>query len=179
MQAAVNTEVNGARAAGAFIWGFRGQRQEGGYYWHKEYTGHYSYHLPGFPANEDNEEMAVVRLVREAQAQMDGRQHPKPLPKPEAPILYDIANPKKDIRWFAAPLGRFYRIERAQSRSGPWQVIADNVEDGRNGFDPERDALFRDTDELTPGQQYFYRVIAINESGESAPSNSMAVIYSP
>ena len=36
MQTAVHYEVNGAQAAGAFIWGLRGHRHEGGFYWHAE-----------------------------------------------------------------------------------------------------------------------------------------------
>ncbi|STT46878.1 endo-b1,4-mannanase 5C [Klebsiella pneumoniae] len=47
MQSIVHSEVNGAQAAGGLIWGFRGHRHDGGFYWHKESTGHYSYHLPG------------------------------------------------------------------------------------------------------------------------------------
>ncbi len=61
MQSIVHTEVNGVQAAGGFIWGFRGHRHDGGFYWHKEYTGHYSYHLPGFPdEGKANQEMEVV-----------------------------------------------------------------------------------------------------------------------
>src|SRR5690606_34786352 len=97
MQAAVHQEYNGARAAGAFIWGFRGHREEGGFYWHKEYTGHYSYHLPGFPENDSNEELAVVELVRRAQAQMSGLENAPPLPKPEPPILHPIENSQQKI----------------------------------------------------------------------------------
>lgn len=48
MQSIVHSDVNGAQAAGGLIWGFRGHRHDGGFYWHKESTGHYSYHLPGF-----------------------------------------------------------------------------------------------------------------------------------
>lgn len=71
MQSIVHTEVNGAKAAGGFIWGFRGHRHDGGFYWHKEYTGHYSYHLPGFPVEgKANQEMEVVGLVRNASAQI-------------------------------------------------------------------------------------------------------------
>ncbi|MGQ7181431.1 CBM35 domain-containing protein, partial [Escherichia coli] len=33
MQSIVHTEVNGAQAAGGFIWGFRGHRHDGGFYW--------------------------------------------------------------------------------------------------------------------------------------------------
>ncbi len=45
MQSIVHSEVNGAQAIGGFVWGFRGHRHDGGFYWHKEFTGHYSYHL--------------------------------------------------------------------------------------------------------------------------------------
>ncbi len=65
MQSIVHSDVNGAQAAGGLIWGFRGHRHDGGFYWHKESTGHYSYHLPGFAKEgEANQEQAVVDLVR-------------------------------------------------------------------------------------------------------------------
>lgn len=171
MQAAVHTQVAGARAAGAFIWSFRGHREEGGYYWHKEYTGHYSYHLPGFPENDGNEEQAVVDLVRLAQAQMDGLTSAPPLPKPEPPRLLAIADPSVKIHWMGSPLGRFYRIERAESATGPWLTIAEQLADGRNGFNPEVDILFRDESALREGKFYYYRMFASNESGESKASN--------
>ncbi|MBX4334840.1 hypothetical protein K4G90_24405, partial [Mycobacterium tuberculosis] len=80
--------VNGAQAAGGLIWGFRGHRHDGGFYWHKESTGHYSYHLPGFAKEgEANQEQGVVDLVRTAAAQMAGQQTMAPLPKPDAPLL--------------------------------------------------------------------------------------------
>lgn len=172
MQTAVHYDYNGARTAGAFVWGFRGRRETGGFYWHKEYTGHYSYHLPGFAENDDNEEREVVALVREAQAQMAGFDTPQPLPVPEAPLLYPIVDPRVSIMWFGSPLGETYRIERAASEQGPWQIIAEGVGDGRNEFDPSVDTLFRDQS-ARPGQAYFYRVYAANESGESPASNTV------
>ena len=61
MQTAVHHEVNGAKAAGVFIWGFRGHRHNGGFYWHKEGSSpYYSYHLPGFIDGTANEELEVV-----------------------------------------------------------------------------------------------------------------------
>lgn len=175
MQAAVHTEHKGARAAGAFIWGFRGHRHNGGFYWHKEYTGHYSYHLPGFPEGDPNEEQTVVDLVRKAQAQMNGQQKAPPLPIPEAPVLRPIDQPAEAINWMGAPVGRFYRIERATSAQGPWKVIGDNISDGIQEFNPRTQALFKDEGKLKKGKRYFYRVIAKNESGESKPSNVVAV----
>ncbi len=171
MSAAVNTEYQGAHAVGAFIWGFRGHRQEGGFYWHKEYTGHYSYHLPGFVENDGNEERAVVNIVRQAQAHMAGKKHAPPLPKPEPPILLPITNPAQKIAWMGAPLGQVYRIERRAGLDGIWQRLADDVSDGRYQFDPSRDVLFRDQGVLQNGVEYYYRVLAGNESGWSGPSN--------
>ncbi|WP_198147387.1 glycoside hydrolase 5 family protein [Gilvimarinus polysaccharolyticus] len=176
MQAAVHTEYQGARAAGAFIWGFRGHRHNGGFYWHKEYTGHYSYHIPGFSEGAANEELQVVNLVRKAQAQMIGLNAAPPLPAPEAPKLRAIADPRVRIDFMGAPLGRTYRIERAINAAGPWRVIGDNISDGLQEYRPYQQALFRDPDTLVPGQMYYYRVIAINESGESAPSNMVQVV---
>ncbi|WP_075184628.1 beta-mannanase man5E [Teredinibacter haidensis] len=177
MQAAVNTTYKGARAAGAFIWGFRGHREVGGYYWHKEYTGHYSYHIPGFAGNDGNEERTVVDLVRKAQAQMNGMKNAPALPVPEAPLLHAIGNPKA-INWMGAPLGRYYKVERSASRLGPWKVIAEKISDGRNEYDPSNDSVFSDTGKLSPGE-YFYRVYAQNESGISPASNTMSVTVSP
>ena len=177
MQAAVHTEHNGARAAGAFIWGFRGHRHNGGFYWHKEYSGHYSYHLPGFPEGKPNEEQAVVDLVRKAQAQMNGQSKAPPLPIPEAPVLRDIEDPTKAINWMGSPVGRFYRIERATSAKGPWKVIGDNISDGIQEFNPSTDVLFKDDGKLKKGKTYYYRVIAKNESGESVASNVVSVKF--
>ena len=174
MQTAVHHSHKGARAAGAFIWGFRGHREAGGFYWHKEYTGHYSYHLPGFEVNDSNEELEVIQLVREAQAQMAGMHAAAPLAAPEAPLLHAIDNPAHSIMWMGAPLGRTYRVERAEHPEGPWRTLAAAVSDGRNEFNPATDTLFRDTTDLNPRQVYYYRVFATNESGESPPSNVVA-----
>jgi len=169
MQAAVHTNVNGARAAGAFIWGFRGHRETGGFYWHKEYTGHYSYHLPGFPENNSNEEMAVIALVRQAQAEMAGLQQAPPLPIPEAPLLLSIQHPTK-INWMGSPLGQHYRIERSRFADKDWETIATNISDGKNEFNPAIDNNFSDSESLASGAWY-YRVFASNASGEGTASN--------
>lgn len=175
MQAAVHTEVNGAQAAGALVWGFRGHRHDGGFYWHKEGdTDHYSYHLPGFPEGAANQEQEVVALVRTAQAQMAGLKSPVKLARPIAPVLRAVLEDRK-IRFMGAPLGRTYRIERAKHGSGKWKVLIDNLSDGRNRFDPSTDTLYQDTEALPIGAKFDYRVIAKNESGESPPSNVQSV----
>ncbi|MBW8192114.1 beta-mannanase man5E [Neiella marina] len=170
MQAAVHQQYNGAQAAGALFWHFRGHRHDGGYYWHKEVTGHYAYHLPGSPENYRNEEMAMADGARLAIAQMDGAQQMQPLPVPQAPVLRPIDTPN-NFKWLGAPVGRWYRFERAMREDGPWQIIGDGISDGRNGFNPATDTLFADPMPRQAGQTYFYRVIAFNETGQSIPSN--------
>lgn len=179
MQSIVHTEVNGAKAAGGFIWGFRGHRHDGGFYWHKEYTGHYSYHLPGFPVEgQANQEMDIVNLVRHASAQMDGLDKAPPLPAPEAPKLRETKSPFA-INWMGAAVGRSYDVERAESKDGPWVVVGKDISDGVQEWNPVKMDLFRDDySALKLGKTYFYRVIAKNESGKSAPSNVISVIHS-
>jgi mannan endo-1,4-beta-mannosidase len=77
---------------------------------------------------------------------------------------------QSDIRWMGAAVGRNYRLERATDIKGPWKIIAEKVSDGINKFDPATMTLFADKEQLAKGI-YYYRVIAMNESGESAPSN--------
>lgn len=178
MQSIVHTEVNGAKAAGGFIWGFRGHRHEGGFYWHKEYTGHYSYHLPGFPVEgKANQEMDVVNLVRTAAAQMSGLEKAPALPAPDAPKLRETRSPFA-INWMGASVGRSYDVERAESKNGPWKIVGHDISDGVQEWNPATMDLFRDDyTSLTLGKTYYYRVIAKNESGKSTPSNVISVTH--
>ncbi len=177
MQTAVEYEHKGTKAVGAFVWGFRGRRHNGGFYFHQEYTGHYSYRLPGFAEASENQELEVVDIVRKAQAQMHGLMQAEPLPVPEPPKLR-VINWVQDIRWMGSPVGRYYRIERAEKENGPWTTVAEKVSDGKQVFNPASDKLFGDTDKLVTGKTYYYRVFAENESGQSGPSNIQSVIYS-
>ncbi|QEY17019.1 MULTISPECIES: hypothetical protein [unclassified Cellvibrio] len=169
--AAIKQDYQGHKTAGFFIWGLRGHRHDGGFYWHLEPANNktYSYHIPGFPEGESNQESAVIDLVRESIAHMNGDKNVAPLPKPLPPKLRPIRD-QKDIRWMGAAVGRYYRIERSTTINGPWKIIGDNISDGINRFDPSTMTLFSDTDSVSKGT-YYYRVIAINESGESAPSD--------
>ncbi len=169
LDAAVNTEVKGAKTAGVFVWGWRGQRHNGGFYFHKEYTGHYSYRLPGFAEAEFNQEQQVVHLVRQAQATLAGKAKPDALPVPLAPTLRAITDPM-NIQWLGSAVARYYKIERSSTKLGPWQLIADKISNAKLPFDPATDRIFADPDALKQQGAVYYRVIAVNESGESLPS---------
>jgi endo-1,4-beta-mannosidase len=177
MNTAVHYEFNGSKTVGAFIWGFRGHRHNGGFYFHKEYTGHYSYRFPGFSEADSNDELTIVNIVRNAIAEMNGQITPPHLPVPESPIMRPIVD-LDDIRWMGSPLARTYRVERKENESGKWQTIGENISDGKLEFDPKSDRLFSDTSLPKSKSVYFYRVTAKNESGESAPSNEVSLSVS-
>jgi endo-1,4-beta-mannosidase len=172
LKTAVDYDHNGAQAAGVFIWGYRGHKHNGGHYWHKEGGPYFSYHLPGFSENNANEEQAVVKIVREAQAKLAGLKSVPKLPKPDAPKLRNISK-AGSIKWMGAATGRTYRIER-QINDAAWQVIANAVSDGKNQFN-DSDILFKDDLNHPLGTKLTYRVIAINESGESPASNTLTI----
>ena len=175
MDTVVDAQVDGHKASGAFIWGMRGRRHDGGFYWHYEGdSGYTSYHLPGFAEGDDNEELAVISLVRRSQARMNGLDNPEPLAIPTPPTLRPIFQNRK-INWLGSPTGRTYRIERRKGDNSSWEVIAQDITDGIKDYDPAHDALFIDKSTLEAGVTYHYRVIAKNESGESAPSNSQSI----
>lgn len=177
MNAIADLEVDGHRAVGGLVWGSRGHRRDGGYYWHREHTGHYSYHIPGFTKEgEQNSESEIVDCVRAAAARMAGLESVPALPIPEPPTLLPSDDVAK-IDWMGAPVGRYYDIERAESTSGPWQRVGENISDGHNCWDPQSMSLFSDLSDLVGGTRYFYRVFAKNESGVSAASNIISIYF--
>ncbi len=58
-----------------------------------------------------------------------------------------------------------YNVERAPKRSGPWKVVGNGIDESAVQYYP----LF--ADESVPRGEWFYRVVAKNESGVSKPSN--------
>lgn len=171
--ALVTTSVDGHKAVGGFVWGFRGHRHNGGFYWHHEgNSGYKSYHLPGFAEAHANQELQVTALVRHTQARMDGKDYAAPLAPPSAPVLRAV-DKCGEIAFMGAPLGRAYRIERKAKEGDVWEVVTPNFSDGIVDFNPAETPLFIDVS--TPGLTgaFLYRVIAVNESGESPPSNTL------
>lgn len=177
MDTVLDFDHKGHQAAGAMIWGFRGRRHDGGFYWHPEAGGdYYSYHLPGFKEGDFNEEKQVAKLLRDVQAKIDGYDKTPKLPKPEAPKLRSVSNDLK-ISWLGSPAGEHYSIERKYGKTH-WKVIATNISDGKNKFNPLEDVLFQDSGLQGKTGQVSYRVIAVNESGKSQPSNEISITIS-
>lgn len=152
--------------SGALIWSMYFHHQEGGFYWHQimTYPAVWSYHWPGFPSADAQREQGIMKAMREAAFKIQGLPVP-PVPVPDAPELLPIGDVPL-LTWRGSAGASGYDIQRAPATGGPWATLAENVCDGGIAYRP----LFSDTT-ARPGQNCFYRVIARNESGASAPSN--------
>ena len=169
---AVVERVVESEAAGVLLWSLRYRNRDGGFYWHSEPNnlGRYkAYHWPGFPSGEAYEETAVMSLVRQAAHAVRGLPV-RPLPSPAAPEMLptdDVAA----ISWQGVAGATHYRVERATAAVGPWHLIAAEAREERH---PYRPLL---ADESAPiDANCWYRVRAVNETGESAPSAQLGPI---
>jgi hypothetical protein len=153
---------------GALLWSLRFHNRDGGFYWHMEVgTGgnfYKSYHWPGFASGAAYDEIAVLKLTRDKAFEIQGRKPPA-IDPPATPKLLPIASPAA-ISWHGATGAASYDVERAELANGPWTKVGSNVSDA----DLQYRSLFNDST-ITPGKDYYYRVIARNSAGDSAPSN--------
>lgn len=159
----VDTVINNG-VCGIMIWSLRSHTRDGGFYQHGENFGVGSYHFPGFASGGIYNEKPIIDFMRKSAYAINGEKEP-PLPIPDPPTLLNIDD-VYDISWRGSAGASWYAIQRKASDSDDWRTIADSASDADVVFRP----LFNDTTaEL--GKSYYYRVIAGNASGSSAPSN--------
>ncbi len=157
--------------SGALLWSLRPHRREGGFYWHSEGDSLYkAYHWPGFASGDAYDERSLLRLVRTRAFQIRGLTPPD-VAAPHSPRLLPISD-ASHITWQGATGASAYDVQRSTATNGGWITIARDVSDAEKQYR----SAFSDTtfgaDALADfaGGAY-YRVVAKNEAGESAPSN--------
>lgn len=158
--------------AGVLIWSLRHHRREGGFYWHSEPDGRgvfKSFHVPGFASGDEYDETNYLAAMRQAAYRIRGLPEPR-WPVPAAPKLLPIEDVAA-ISWQGSAGAASYDVERAEAASGPWQVVGLNISDAAIPYMP----LFADPTAAI-GKSYYYRVVAENTSGRSAPSNLVGPI---
>jgi predicted GH43/DUF377 family glycosyl hydrolase len=158
---------------GALIWSLRYRNREGGFYWHSEpYGGDLfkAYHWPGFDSGKPYDERNLMKLMRQKAYEIQGLPVP-PLPKSAPPTLLAIADPAS-ISWQGSAGAEYYTIQRSCTKDGPWTIVGDNISDAAVQYRP----LFKD-ESVEPGMNYYYRVIAVNTAGKSAPSNVVGPVF--
>ncbi len=164
--------------SGGLLWGLRPHRRDGGFYYHNENgTRWNSYHWPGFSAGESYDETRLLTSLRREAYALRGLTLPS-LPAPAGvPVLFPVRLPG-ELCWRGCTGAAGYDIARASSPDGPWEVIAEHVEDVvvtdvieyENSRGSELPTLFTDRT-TTPGQTCYYRVRGRNLSGVTAWSN--------
>jgi mannobiose 2-epimerase len=75
------------------------------------------------------------------------------------------------VTWRGSAGASGYDVQRSDSPGGEWRTIAQAVSDADVQYRPP----FCD-ETVTPGRQYWYRVVARNEAGASAPSEAFGPV---
>lgn len=167
VEAVLDYVIGEERIVGALVWSLRRHHKDGGFYHHSEPIGYglyRAYHWPGFDDGESYDERAVLRLIRDKAFEIQGKPAPPiSVPKPPRLLAFDSV---PHFSWRGSMGASGYDIERSTAADGPWETIAFDVDD----IDTPGFPLFSDT-RARVGRNYFYRVIARNEAGESEPSN--------
>lgn len=153
--------------SGALIWSMYFHHERGGFYWHQimTYPSVWSFHWPGFPAGAFHREREIMSLLREAAYRIQGVAAPA-LAAPEPPMMLQVQSAAPLLSWRGSAGATGYDVQRAPKPDGPWSVIAENVSDSETAYRP----LYSDT-AVKVGETWFYRAVARNEAGHSAPSN--------
>jgi hypothetical protein len=159
--------------SGGLLWGIRGHRRDGGWYYHNEGgTPVNSYHIPGFPAGFIYEETRTLDLLTRESWAIRGLPVP-PVWKPSpAPVLLPF---KDGFTWRGSAGATHYVIERAEKPNGPFSVLRDGLHDSilqdvtkweHSPAAQEPLVLYID-ESATPGKTYFYRIKAVNQAGST------------
>lgn len=159
--------------SGALIWSLRNRMREGGFYWHSEPMGgdlYKAYHWPGFNSGNAYDEKNVLRLMREKAYAIRNLPVPE-LSVPEPPVLLPFSDIAR-ISWQGSAGAESYTLQRSVQPEGPWDTIAENVDDAWCQYRP----LYTDTTAL-PGRSYYYRILAQNSAGQSQPSNVAGPVF--
>ena len=168
---------------GGLMWSIRSHRRDGGWYYHNEGgTSVNSFHLPGFASGYLYEETRLLDLLRAEAYAIRGLPLP-PIERPSpAPILFYREG---GLSWRGSTGASSYILERANSESGLWLVIARDLVDSviadvktfEKGFEAEKreDAVLYYDVNAPADRTVHYRLRAVNLSGESELSPVLSI----
>ncbi|TDB67413.1 glycoside hydrolase 5 family protein [Arundinibacter roseus] len=168
-------QVQNTGTSGGLLWSLMKNQYTGGI------GGHVLFHSygwggsrwPGFDSGEYFNETKNLMLIREHSYKIQGMKIP-PLPAPtDPPILFESSEKSfAALKWRASPGARYYEVERATSKTGPWKNVSGNLD---ISFDLYFYPMFTDSS-ANPGETYYYRVNGKNRSGSTSPSNVVGPI---
>lgn len=156
--------------SGVLLWSLMKNQYKGGI------GGHALYHAyswggsrwPGFNSGAYFNEEKNLIAIRDYSFKIRRMATP-PLPAPYGkPYLYkSVEQNTAALKWRCTPGARYYVVERAKSKSGPWTNISGDID---ISFDLYFYPMFTDSSAIIRAE-YYYRVIGKNASGITSPSN--------
>lgn len=152
--------------AGGLVWSLRFHSRDGGFYWHSEPHGgdfFKAYHWPGFPIGEAYDEARLLSELRRRAFAIRGTRDPA-RGEPAAPSIIAV-DAGGLLSWRGSAGASGYDIQRTESLEEAWRTVATGVSDAAMQYRP----LHADQTAV-PGRSYWYRIVARNEAGKSAPS---------
>jgi hypothetical protein len=139
-----------------------------------------SFHVPGFSSGYVYEETRLLDLLRKEAYAISGLPVP-PVEKPApAPVLLKEG---EGFTWRGSAGAASYTMERAESRGGPFRVIAVGLEDAvisdvakfENSPEAASPLVLYYDENTKPGKIYYYRIKGQNSAGESNYSEVLEV----
>jgi hypothetical protein len=164
-------EIRASGITGGLIWGIRGHRRDGGWYYHNEGgTVTNSYHIPGFATGRDFDERRILDLLRAEAYAISGLPVP-PIAEPaQAPVLFALDG---GLTWRGSTLAQYYVLQRSCSAKGPWVTVAAGLQDSVIGNVIAFEASGASNpgpiwfdENVMEGQPRFYRIKGANASGD-------------
>lgn len=162
---------------GGLLWGIRGHRRHGGWYYHNEGgTPVNSYHVPGFAAGYAYEETRTLDLLRAQAYSIRGEPVPKVKKPTGVPVLFAHNN---GFIWRGTMGATHYDIQRRE-KGKSWQLVATGLQDSviadvkshEAAGISEPSVLWYD-EYRQSGKVYEYRVRGINTAGATPWSASL------
>jgi mannan endo-1,4-beta-mannosidase len=163
---AVMDTIIGEGLVGGLVWSLGFHNRDGGFYWHSEPHGgdfFKCYHWPGFASGESYDEARLLREVRRRAFAVRGIRDPE-RGVPAAPVVIEVSSGGL-MSWRGAAGASLYDIQRTESFEDAWRTVTAGVSDAAVQYRP----LYSDQS-VVPGRSYWYRVVARNDAGRSAPS---------
>ncbi|SNY99575.1 hypothetical protein [Flagellimonas pacifica] len=171
MEKCINDVIE-SDVVGILIWGLRGHRSEGGFYWHSEplgYGRYKSYHWPGFDSGTEYDEKNLFAMMRKKASEISGLEAPQ-LAAPATPELLPIDHTSA-ITWKGSTGATGYDVYRAEGEDELFVQVGFNVSDAANQYVPH----FEDNT-VQLGKSYYYKIKAINKHGASGFSNTVGPV---
>eukprot|EP00624_Nannochloropsis_granulata_P005632 evm.model.NODE_39996_length_24202_cov_37.737171.4 len=195
----------GQGVIGACLWSLRFHSSRGGFYFHEEPWGFnvfWAYHWPGFPSGDRYDERGMMALLHtyghlcSSRGSGSGKRSNSkpclslpsyspllPLPVPAPPRLLSVTA-QGLVTFRGSTSARSYELQRCRDLEGGggregrrggrgWTVVEEGVSDA---WVPEQGQVLDKSLMRSPPSDFFYRVVAVNESGRSKPSGVLPLL---